>query len=123
MQREGLQGNWALVVAYRQAPKLADGRLAFRENKKLMAEFNKTEKQVRCIIQLVRSADRQGIALDVSDRRNCNPGRPSELTPKIEQAMKEINAALLTRKIRTTRRRMQVVLHWGWVQSIAIFVL
>ena len=61
MQQEGLQGNWALVVAYRQAPKLADGRLAFRENKKLMAEFNKTEKQVRRIIQLVRSADRQGI--------------------------------------------------------------
>jgi hypothetical protein len=84
MQQEGLQGNWALVVAYRQAPKLADGRLALGEKLKLMSEFNKTKKQVRRIIELVRSADRQGIVLDLSDQRKYHPERPSQLTPKIE---------------------------------------
>ena len=67
MREEGLQGNWAVVVAYRQAPKNAAGKLETSEKKKLMSEFNKTTQQVRRIIQLVSSADRQGIALDLSD--------------------------------------------------------
>jgi hypothetical protein len=66
--------------------------------------------QVRRIIQLVKSADTRDIAVDLSDRRKCLPGRPSELTPEIEQAMKEINKAYLERKVRTTRRRMQAAL-------------
>ena len=39
MIEEGLQGNWALVLAYRQAPTLADGRLAYGEREKLMEEI------------------------------------------------------------------------------------
>jgi hypothetical protein len=106
MEEAELQGNWALVVAYRQAPKLADGRLACGENKMLQSRFHKTTSQVQRIIALVKSADRQGIALDLSDRRKGN-GQASGLTPKIEAAMKLINSDNLKNKLRTTRRRMQ----------------
>ena len=40
---------------------------------------------------LVKHAERQGIDLDLSDHRTLNDGRPSQLTPEIEAAMKMIN--------------------------------
>ena len=110
MREEGLQCNWAVVVAYRQAPKNAAGKLERSEKKKLMSEFNKTEKQIRRIIYLANLADAQGVALDLSDGRNSNTGRPSGLTPKIEAAMKSVNTANLKKKLRSTRRRMQTAL-------------
>ena len=39
-----LQGNWSLVLAYRQAPKNDAGRLLTGEKQRLMAEFDKTRK-------------------------------------------------------------------------------
>ena len=111
MQQEGLQGNWAVVCAYRLAPKFANGNLKNGEVRKLQDSFFKTRGQIKRIIRLVRSADQQGIALDVSDERSLNPGRPSKLTENIEEeAMKAINKDNLNRKIRTTRRRMQLAL-------------
>jgi hypothetical protein len=107
---EKLHGNWALVTAYRQAPKLPDERLAYGERERIMNEFKMTKDGVKRIIALVNSAGRQGIALDLSDRRHLNQGRPSGLTPKIAAAIKAINRANLNRKIRTTRRRMQTAL-------------
>ena len=92
MQQEGLQGNWAVVCAYRLAPKLANGHLKNGEVRKLQDSFFKTRGQIKRIIRLVRSADQQGIALDVSDERSLNPGRPAKLvTKQIEEAMKTIN--------------------------------
>ncbi len=82
MQQEGLQGNWAVVCAYRLAPKLANGHLKNGEVWKLQDSFFKTRDQINRIIRLVRSADQQGIALDVSDGRSLNPERPSKLTGK-----------------------------------------
>ena len=110
MQQEGLQGNWAVMCAYRLAPKFANGNLKNGEVRKLQDSFFKTRGQIQRIIRLVQSADQQSIALDVSDGRSLNPGRPSKLTGKIEEAMKAINKNNLNRKIRTTRRRMQLAL-------------
>ena len=93
MQQEGLQGNWAVVCAYdRLAPKFDNGNLKNGEVRKLQDSFFKTRGQINRIIRLVRSADQQGIALDVSDERSLNPGRPAKLvTKQIEEAMKTIN--------------------------------
>lgn len=109
MIHDDLQGNWALVVAYREAPKLQDGRLAYGEMKKLMSQFQKSKQKVKRIIALIKSADRQGIALDLSDRRSLNQGQ-SKLTEEITAAMKAINKDNLKKKIRTTRRRMMAAL-------------
>lgn len=98
MQREGLQGNWAVVCAYRLAPKAVDGRLARGEQRKLASTFFKTKDQIKRIIYLVRSADQHGITLDLADGRNLNPGRPSQLTKTIETAMKAINKSDLKKK-------------------------
>ena len=106
MQVEQLQGNWAFVAAYMQVPKLPDGRLQYGEKQKLMSQFNKTKKQAKRLIRLVTSAEHQGITLDLTDRRKSLPGPPSQLTPKIEAAMKQVNKQNLAKKIRTTRRRM-----------------
>jgi len=108
MELAALQMDWALVVAYRGAAKLPDGRLAYGERARLKSEFSKTENQLRRVIQLVKSADHKGIHLDLQDRRHLNPGRPALLTKKIETAMKAINKANLAKKLRTTRRRMQM---------------
>ena len=110
MQQEGLQGNWAVVCAYRLVPKFANGHLKNGEVRKLQDSFFKIRGQINRIIRLVRSADQQGISLDVSDGRSLNPVRPSKLTEKIEEAMKAINKVNLNRKIRTTRRCMQLAL-------------
>jgi hypothetical protein len=110
MELAALQMDWELVGAYRGAPKLPDGRLAYGERARLKSEFSKTEKQLRRVIQLVKSAECQGIHLDLQDRRHLNPGRPALLTNKIEAAIQAINKANLAKKIRTTRRRMQVAL-------------
>ena len=80
------------------------------EVQKLQDSFFKTRDQIKRIIRLVSSVDQQGIALDVSDGRSLNPGWPTKLTEKIEEAMKAINKDNLNRKIRTTRRRMQLAL-------------
>ena len=106
MQVEQLQGNWVFVAAYMQVPKLPDGRLQYGEKQKLMSQFNKTKQQAKRLIQLVTSAEHQGITLDLTDRRKSLPGPPSQLTPKIEAAMKQVNKQNLAKKIRTTRRRM-----------------
>jgi hypothetical protein len=107
MQQEELQNNWALVAAYREAPRDAAGNLQTGERKKLMKDYNKTTKQFKRILMLVKLADKNGVALDLSDHRHINSGRPSELTPKIEAAMKMINREnLVQKKINTTRRRM-----------------
>ena len=110
MQQKGLQGNWAVVCAYRLAPKLDNGNLKNGEVRKLQDSFFKTRGQIKRIIRLVRSANQQGISLAVSDGRSLNPGRPSKLTENIVEAMKAINKDNLNRKIRTTRRRMQLAL-------------
>ena len=55
MQQEGLQGNWAVVCAYRLAPKLANGHLKNGEVWKLQDSFFKTRDQINRIIRLVRS--------------------------------------------------------------------
>lgn len=102
-----LQGNWSLVLAYRQAPKNDTGRLLRGEKLRLMTEFDKTRKQVSRIIRLVISADKKGICLDLSDKRKLLAGAPSRLTPEIRNAMKAINKSNLNKKIRTTRRRMR----------------
>jgi hypothetical protein len=94
MDFAAVQRNWAFVVAYRQAPKQANGRLALGQRQKLMADFTKSPKQFGHLIQLVKYADEKGIPLDVSDGRRHNSGQ-SKLTPKIEEAMKEINKAFL----------------------------
>ena len=98
MIHDNLQGNWAVVVAYREAPKLQDGRLAYGEMKKLMSQFQKSKQKVKRIIALIKSADRQGIALDLSDRRSLNQGQ-SKLTEEITAAMKAINKDNLKKKI------------------------
>ena len=82
MQQEGLQGNWVVVCAYRLASKFANGNLKNGEVRKLQDSFFKTRGQIKRIIRLVRSADQQGIALDVSDERSLNPGRPAKLVTK-----------------------------------------
>ena len=111
MQQEGLQGNWAVVCAYRLASKFENGNLKNGEVRKLQDSFFKTRGQIQRIIRLVWPADQQGRALDVLDWRSLNPGRPTtKLTEKIEEAMKAINKDNLNRKIRTTRRRMQLAL-------------
>ena len=123
MQQEWLQGNWAVVCAYRLAPKLDNGNLKNGEVRKLQDSFFKTRDQIKRIIRLVRSADQQGIALDVSDGRSLNPGRPTKLTKQIEEAMKAINKENLNRKIRTTRRRMQLALEneeSSWLYGLCI---
>jgi hypothetical protein len=110
MQHEELQNNWALVVAYRAAPKQEDGKLKNGEKQKLMTKYGKTKKQVSRIVMLVLRADNAGISLDLSDHRALNPGRPNELTPEIETAMKMINRKNLQKRINTTRRMMMVAL-------------
>jgi hypothetical protein len=110
MQQEGLQSNWALVSAYRLAPKDDDGNLEKGERKKLLSTFNKTLPQFKRILMLSKRADKEGITLDLSDHRHLNQGRPSEITPEIEAAMKKINRENLQRKVNTTRRRMQLAL-------------
>ena len=107
MQQEDLQKNWALVVAYRQAPKKEDGKLKDGERKKLMKDHSKTSKQFKRILMLVKHADKEGIHLDLADHRQLNSGRPSGFTPEIETAMTLINRANLQKKINTTRRRMK----------------
>jgi inhibitor of KinA sporulation pathway (predicted exonuclease) len=87
MQEASLQANWALVSAYRMAPKDAAGNLIKGERKKLMTTFKKTLKQVNRILMLVRHADKEGIKIDLSDHRKLNDGRPSKLTPEIEAAL------------------------------------
>ena len=82
MHQEGLQGNWAVMCAYRLAPKFANGNLKNGEVRKLQDSFFKTRGQIQRIIRLVQSADQQSIALGVSDGRSLNPGRPSKLTEK-----------------------------------------
>ena len=110
MQQEGSQGNWAVVCAYRLASKFDNGNLKNGEVRKLQDSFFKTRGQIQRIIRLVWPADQQGRALDVLDWRSLNPGRPTKLTEKIEEAMKASNKDNLNRKIRTTRRRMQLAL-------------
>ena len=65
MQQEGLQGNWAVVCAYRLAPKLDNGNLKNGEVRKLQDSFFKTRGQIKKIIRLVRSADQQGIRYSI----------------------------------------------------------
>lgn len=108
MQQAELQNNWALVVAYRGAPKNPNGSLKNGERKKLETKFKKTTNQVRRIVMLVKRADRKGINIDLSDHRKFNEGRPSQLTAEIEATMKMVNRKNLKNKINTTRRRMQI---------------
>ena len=110
MQQEELQNSWALVAAYRVAPKDAAGNLQNGERKKLMKDYHKTSKQLKRILMLVKLADKEGVVLDLSDHRHLNSGRPSELTPEIEDLMKMINRENLQKKINTTRRRMMSAL-------------
>ena len=91
MQQERLQENWAVVCAYRLAPKFDNGNLKNSEVRKLQDSFFKTRGQIHRIIGLVRLADQQSRALDVLDGLSLNPGRPTKLTEKIEEAMKTIN--------------------------------
>ena len=56
-----------------------------------MTTFKKTPKQFQRILRLVKHADKEGIKIDLSDHRKLNDGRPSKLTPEIEDAMKMIN--------------------------------
>ena len=110
MLQEELQRSWALVSAYRLAPKNGDGILRKGERVKLMATYNKTAAQYKRIVMLLKRADKQGVNLDLSDHRKLNQGRPSEITPEIEAAMKKINRENLQKKINSTRRRMQLAL-------------
>lgn len=91
MQQEELQNSWALVAAYRAAPKDAAGNLQNGERKKLMKDYHKTSKQLKRILMLVKLSDKKGVVLDLSDHRHLNSGRPRELTPEIEDLMQMIN--------------------------------
>ena len=110
MLQEELQRSLALVSAYRLAPKNGDGIQRKGERVKLMATYNKTAAQYKRIVMLLKRADKQGVNLDLSDHRKLNQGRPSEITPEIEAAMKKINRENLQKKINSTRRRMQLAL-------------
>ena len=107
MLQEELQRSWALVSAYRLAPKNGDGILRKGERVKLMATYNKTAAQYKRIVMLLKRADKLGINIDLSDHRYLNQGRLSENTLEIEAAMKEVNRENLQKKINTTRRGMQ----------------
>ncbi len=61
------------------------------EVRKLQDSFFKTRDQIERIIRLVRLADQPSRALDVLDGLSLNPGRPTILTGKIEEAIKTIN--------------------------------
>jgi hypothetical protein len=89
--QEELQRSWALVSAYRLAPKNGGGILRKGKRVKLTATYNKTAAQFKRIVLLLKRADKQGVKLDLSDHSKLNQGKPSEITPEIEAAMKKIN--------------------------------
>ena len=113
-EKDCLQANRALVVAFRAAPKTAAGNLIKGERRKLMSMFNKTEQQFRHVVMLVRRADKEGISLSLLNNASAllAPSSlavsPSGLTVEIEVAMKKI---MKTMNNKVSGRKMKTALH------------